>query len=231
MPTSEKFSIDPSWTGVIRWGGLSLFISGIIALVFFILVVSTQQTLPVPAKEALETPLLPSLLFAFVIIGELLLVPSGLALFFSLKSINKNLMTIATSFWILCVPMFLTSRGLIFAISQISDRYLNSSTEIMKMSYIASAELALETQNIYAMTALILLSLGSIFIGKVMLKAKEVFGKIGYAVIVAGIFTFFGAISVVVKEVPIIFPVIGVILTAIWQFYIGLKLFKLADIT
>ena len=119
---------------------------------------------------------------------------------------------------------------LILAISQLSDRYLETASEVMKASYLASAELALETQNLYAMMGLILLSVASIIMGIVMLKGKEVFGKmIGYAVIVAGAFTLAGAISVIVKEVPIIFPVIGVIMTAVWQFYIGVKLYKMGS--
>jgi len=101
--------------------------------------------------------------------------------------------------------------------------------ETMRAAYLASAELALETQNLYAMMGLILLSVASIIIGIVMLKGKEVFGKrIGYVVIGAGAFTLFGAISVIMA-VPIIFPIIGVILTAVWQFYIGFKLFRLGQ--
>lgn len=46
---------------------------------------------------------------------------------------------------------------------------------------------------------------------------------------IAGLCTLLGAISVVVKEVPIIFPIIGVIMTASWQFYVGLKLFQLKE--
>jgi hypothetical protein len=130
----------------------------------------------------------------------------------------------------LCVPMFLASRGLILAISQLSDRYLEKASKVMKASYLASTELAIETQNLYAMMGLILLSVASIIMGIVMLKGKEVFGKmIGYAVIVAGAFTLAGAISVIVKEVPIIFLVIGVIMTAVWQFYIGVKLYKMGS--
>jgi hypothetical protein len=221
-------SIDPSWKGVIKWGGLCLLVSGAIAVVFFVLVVVTQQTLPIPAEEALEDPLAPSALFAFVVIGEVLLLPSGLALYFALKDVKKTPMFIATGLWVLCVPMFLVSRGQIVAISQISSRYLDTTDGAMRSSYLASAELALETQNLYAMMALILLSVASIIIGIVMLKGKEVFGKgIGYVVIGAGAFTLFGAISVIIEEVPIIFPVIGVILTAIWQFYIGFKLYQL----
>lgn len=228
MTKEEKFITDPSWMGVIKWGGLTLFVSAAIALLFFFLVIATKQTLPVPAIEALENPLLPCALFLLCIIGEVLLLPSGLALYFSLKHVSKTPMFLATGFWILCVPMFLASRGLIFAISQLSDKYLQTSSEVLKVSYLATAELALETQNLYAMIGLILLSTASIIMGSVMLKGKEIFGKsIGYIVIGAGAFTFLGAISVIVEEVPIVFPIIGVIMTAIWQFYIGLRLYKL----
>ena len=88
--TKEKGSnIDPSWKGVIKWGGLSLLVSGAIAVLFFVLVIATQQTLPVPAKEALEDPFGPSALFTLAIIGEVLLLPSGLALYFSLKGVKN----------------------------------------------------------------------------------------------------------------------------------------------
>jgi len=229
--TKEKFITDTSWIGVVKWGGLSLFVSGVIALLFFILVIATKQTLPIPAVEALENPLRPCILFIICIIGEVLLFPGGLALYFSLKHIRKTPMFLATGFWILCVPMFLASRGLIFAISQLSDKYLETTSEILRTSYLATAELALETQNLYAMMGLILLSTASIIMGSVMLKDKENFGKsFGYIVIGAGAFTFLGAISVIIEEVPIIFPVIGVIMTAIWQSFIGIKLYKMGNI-
>jgi len=223
--------IDPSWKGVIKWGGLSLLVSGAIAIIFFILVMATGQTLPIPAKEMLEDPLVPSMLFTFCMIGELLLLPSALGLYFALKGVKKTPMLIATAIWIMCVPMFLASRGQIIAISQISSAYTSATDEALRSSYLASAELALETQNLYAMIGLILLSTGSIIMGIVMLKGKEVFGKkIGFVVIGAGIFTILGAASVIVEEVPIIFPVIGVMLSAAWQSYIGYKMYKLGKV-
>lgn len=229
LKKNRSIYVDSSWRGVVKWGGLSLLVSGAIAVLFFISVVATQLTLPIPAKEALEAPLVPSALFAFVVIGEVLLLPSVLALYFSLEGVNKTAMFMATALWALCVPMFLASRGQIIAISQISSRYLDTTDETMRAAYLASAELALETQNLYAMMGLILLSVASIIIGLVMLKGKEVFGKrIGYVVIGAGAFTLFGAITVI-TAIPIIVPVIGVILTAVWQFYIGFKLFRLGQ--
>ncbi len=230
LTKGTAIDLDPSWSGVVKWGGLCLFAAAAIALIYFILVIATKQTLPVPAKEALEVPFVPSALFTLTIIGEVLLLPSVLALYFSLKGVKKTPMFIATALWLLCVPMFLVSRGQILAISQISSRYLDTTNEAMKASYLASAEFAIEIQNLYAMMALILLSVASIIIGIVMLKGKEVFGKgIGYVVIGAGVFTFFGALTVIVKAVPIIFPIIGVILGAIWQLYIGFKLYKMGN--
>jgi hypothetical protein len=230
MTKNKGFNVDPSWKGVIKWGGILLIAAAAIALIFFILVSATQQTLPVPAEEALENPLGPSALFTLAVTGEVLLLPSGLALYFSLKDVKKTPMYIATALWVLCVPMFLVSRGQILAVSQISSKYLAATDEAMRASYLVSAELAIETQNLYAMMGLILLSLASIIIGIVMLKEKEVFGKgIGYFVIGAGVFTLIGALTVIIEEVPIIFPIIGVILGAIWQFYIGFKLYKMGN--
>jgi hypothetical protein len=176
----------------------------------------------------LEDPFVPSALFTLCIIGEILLLPSVLGLYFALKDVKKTPMFIATAIWALCVPMFIASRGLILAISQISGNYLDTTDEALKAAYLASAELALETQNLYAMMGLILMSVASVIIGVVMLKGKEVFGgNIGYVVIGAGIFTFFGATTVIVEAVPIVVPVLGVILSAIWQFYIGFKMYKI----
>ena len=77
--------------------------------------------------------------------------------------------------------------------------------------------------------ALVLLSVASVIMGIVMLKRREVFGsRIGYVVVGARAFTLIGAITVV-TVVPLIVPVIGVILTAIWQFYVGARLLKLGQ--
>ena len=224
--TKEKgFSVDPSWKGVIKWGGFSLFAAAFILVVFVLSVFITQQTLPLPAKEALENPVPTATLFLIAALGELLLMPAVLGLYFALKDVRKTPMFIATALWLLAVPMFLASRGLIISLSQISARYMGTTNETIKAAYLASAELALETQNIYAVTALICLSLASIMIGLVMLKG--VFGKrIGYVVIFAGIFTLFTPFGVILR-VPIIIPFIGLVLTAFWQLVVGAKLYKL----
>lgn len=224
---NENQNIDPKWKGVIRWGGAALFLSAPIGILFFILVVASGQTLPVPVEVALEEPTVPQIVYTVAILGELLLLPGGLALYFALKDVKKAPMFFATALWVLCVPLFIASRGLVLATTMLSNSYLNSSDEATKAAYLVIAEFAIETQNIYAMFALIFLSIASIIIGVVMLKGKEVFGnKIGFVVIGAGIFTLIGALTLVL-DIPVIVPVIGVILTITWQFVIGIKMFRL----
>jgi hypothetical protein len=225
MTEEKKIDIDPSWKGVIMWGGRSLFAAGFILVLFILSVFIMQQTLPLPAEEVLEDPVGLTALFLLAAIGELLLLPGVLGLYFSLKDVKKTPMFMAPGLLAVAVPMFLASRGLIMSLSQISSRYRDTTNETMKAAYLASAELAIETQNIYAMMGLILLCVASIIIGLVMLKG--VFGKrIGYLVIVAGIFTLFSPFGVILN-VPIIIPFIGLILTAIWQLVVGAKLYKL----
>ena len=202
-----------------------MFVAGAILVIFIISVLVLQQTLPVPAKEALENPIPPTVLFLLAAIGELLLLPGALALYFSLKDVKKTPMVIATALLSVSVIMFLASRGLILSLSQISSRYMDTTNEAMKAAYLASAELALETQNIYAIMAVTLLSLATIIIGLVILEG--VFGKrIGYVVIVAGILSIFAPFAVILG-IPIIISFVGLILSASWQMFIGIKLYKM----
>ena len=224
MTIEERFNIDSSWQGVIKWGGLSLFAAGVALVIFILSVLVLQQTLPLPAQEVLENPVPPTMLFLLAALGELLLLPGFLALYFALKDVKKTPMLIATALLSVAVPMFLASRGLIISLSQISGRYMDTANETMRAAYLASAELAIETQNIYATMALTLLCVASIIVGLVMLKG--VFGKrIGYLVIVAGILTLSSPFGVIMG-VPIIIPFIGLVLTAVWQIVVGVKLYK-----
>ena len=225
MANEKRNNIDSSWKGVYKVGGISLFIAGVIPFIFLFFVILLGQTIPVPAQKALEDPTTPTYLYLLATLGELLLLPAGLALYLSLKDFKKNAMLVATSLWVLATPMFLASRGLLIALSQISGRYLDTTNEIMKTAYLASAELALEVESIYSYMALILLSVASIIIGSVMLKG--VYGKVtGYMVIAAGILTLFTPLGVII-EVPFIILFAGVILSALWQVIVGIKLYRL----
>ncbi len=224
MAKKKRSVADVSWKGVVKWGGVALAVAAVVPIVFVALVLGLNQTLPLPAREVLESPAIPTAIFALAIIGELLLIPGGLALYFALKRIENTFLFFATALWMASALMFVISRGLIFAISMISGRYLAASG-IMRASYIASAELALEIQSVFSTTALLLLCAASIIIGFVMLKGG--FGKyLGYLAITAGIITIFTPFAVIIG-IPLIIPFIGLIITALWQLIAGIKLYQL----
>lgn len=227
MANENSLGKEQSWKGVIRWGGLSLFAAAAILVIFVLMVFISKQTLPVPAETLLENPTFPTALFILAAFGELLLMPGGLGLYFALKDARKTPMLMAISLWVLSVIMFLVSRGQIISISSMSGRYLAASSETMREAYLASAEHTIETQNVYATMALILLCVASIIIGFVMLKGT--FGRrLGWLVIAAGVLTIFSPFGVMLG-IPVIVPFIGLILTAVWQLIAGSKLFRMGS--
>jgi hypothetical protein len=225
MTREEGLNIDPSWRGVYRASGLSLFAAGVIVFIFILSLFIMRQPLPVTPQGVLENPVRPVTLFVLAAFGEFLLMPGVLGLYLSLKDVKKTHMLIATALWLAAVSMFLVSRGQIISLSQISGRYMATTSETLKAAYLASADLAIEVANVYADMALMLLSVASIIVGLVMLKG--VFGKrIGYLVIVAGILTLVGTFGVLLEPLAIL-TLFGLLLGAVWQIVIGARLYKL----
>ncbi|MHA2496925.1 MAG: DUF4386 family protein [Candidatus Hodarchaeales archaeon] len=217
-------SVDPSWKDAYKITGLSLLVSGLILIVFIAGIIATQQELPPPAEEALDDPDFLVGLFIVAIVGELLLLPSVLGLYLSLKEVDKSRMLIATALWSTAVFMFLVSRALIISLLPLSDLYTSASSE-MKATYLALAEFAIELENIFATIALILLSVASIIIGWVMLKTDIYDNRLGYLTMVAGGYTIFTPFAVVMGFVLLGF--IGLVLSLAWQLWAGVVLYKL----
>jgi hypothetical protein len=53
MTRGGRPNVDLSWKGACKSGGFCLLAAGVILIVFILTVFISQQTLPVPAKEAL----------------------------------------------------------------------------------------------------------------------------------------------------------------------------------
>ena len=99
------------------------------------------------------------------------------------------------------------------------------SSDIMRTTYLVSADHAIEVANIYGNIALMLHQVGAIIIGLVMLKG--VYGKrTGYLVTITGSMTFIGTFGIVFKPLSL-FTLLGLMLTGVWQILVGIKLYKL----
>ena len=218
-------SVDPSWKGVYKAGGFSFIAAGFVLFLFFIALLVLQTSPTLTPEMVLDDPLPPVSLYALAAFGELLLIPGVLGLYYFLKNVKKTHMLMATALWLVAVISFLISRSQIIALAPISGSYQDATSETMRAAYLVSAEHAIELGNVFADMALMFFAVSSIIIGLVMLKG--IFGKgISYLVLVAGTLTLLGTMGVLLEPLTILAP-FGLILGAVWQIIVGVRLYKL----
>lgn len=217
--------VDTGWKPIVRWGGLCLFIAGLICLLYIISQVALGVTIPLDAEEILEDPLAPTSLFMMAIFGEFMLFPGFLALFFAFRKFDREKMLVATALGGFSVAMFMVSRSLIISLSLVSDNYHDAATESLQAAYLASAEMSLWTQHVLSTLALIFLSIASIVAGVVMVRSGVLGRWIGYVAIVSGICTVLTPFQALGGMIAVAF--LGLVLMLIWQFTVGIKLFRL----
>ena len=218
-------SFDQSEKGILKAGGLSLFAAGFVVFLFFLALLILQTSPTLTPEMILENPVPPISLYALAAFGELLLMPGVLGLYYSLKSVKKTHMLMATALWLVAVVSFLISRTQIISLLRVSDSYQGTTSEVMKAAYLVSAEHAIEVSNVFSNIALMLLGISSIIIGLVMLKG--VFSRgVSYLVIISGILTLLGAIGVLFEPLAIL-VLFGLSLGGVWQIISGIKLYKL----
>ncbi len=218
-------SLDQSEKGILKAGGFSFIAAGFVLFLFFIALLVLQTSPTLTPEMILDDPLPPVSLYALAAFGELLLMPGVLGLYYSLKSVKKTHMLIATALWLVAVISFLISRSQIIALAPLSGSYQAASSEALRSAYLVSAEHAIELGNVFADMALMFLGVSSIIIGMVMLKG--VFSKgVSYLVIISGTLTLLGTFGVLLEPMTILAP-FGLVLGAVWQIIVGVKLYKL----
>jgi hypothetical protein len=226
-PLHTGLRVDPEARGIVRWGGISLFGAGAVLVLFVALVFGLGQTLPVPARQALENPMRPALLFALAAVGELLLMPAALGLFQLLKGVHRTAITLAASFWLLSVPLFLASRAMILATAGLGSSYRAADATGGQAGYLALVELAIQAQSILSAMGLTLLGIATIILGVVLLRGA--LGKpIAVLVLAAGILTVSSAYQVLLG-IPIVIPFVGLVLSAAWQVLVGARMVRLTN--
>jgi hypothetical protein len=80
---------DQSWKGVYKSGGFSLFAGGAILVIFLLSVFIFRVALPLTPQAVLENPMPPITLYLLAAPGELLLLPTVLGLYLSLKHVKE----------------------------------------------------------------------------------------------------------------------------------------------
>jgi hypothetical protein len=206
-------TVDTSWKGLYRWGGVSLMIVGVLYFVSLVLALSMGTT-PSGGEAVLnwlagQTTLAYSTWGVFIL-TDILLVPALLALYLALKGVNKNAMLAAVGFGgvglvldagVTCISWV--------ALITISQNYTAATSDVLRAAYVATANYALAATAVSApVYSLAISSIGVLIISLVMLKG--IFSRVtAYLGIVGSIAGFVYGISLFVPALAISAVVVG----------------------
>ena len=189
-------AIDPADAPLLRAGAVCALLLGVGYLVIFPLYAKVGAP-PSGGGEiwlhylAGKTTIWWAILWLSVV-TDLLYVPVGLALFASLKSINRSAMLIATAFVLLFVALDLSVTWSHYAsLLTLSERYAAAATDRERATYVAAAEYASSVfgSRLFIVYAIGVLSSGILVMGVVMLSGvfNRVSAYLGIATGVLGV--------------------------------------------
>ena len=227
-------AVDPDGKWLYRAGGISALSLGIGYLVIIALYVLVGA--PPSGGEAKLAYLAGNTTIWWGILGlsvltDFLFVPVALSLYLALKGINRNAMLVATAFVGLFVALDLAITWPNYAaLLSLSGNYAAATNDAQRALFVAaatSASAVLES-GLFAVYAILVLSIGILITGFVMLKG--IFNKstayFGLATGIVGIVATVGPFFVSFLSVTII---LVSALTTIWVLFTGYGLYQLGQ--
>jgi len=135
-------AVDPKWKGLYRIGGISMITAGpvfIILAAFAIALAPSLASTDAALKNLASQATLLQGDIGFAILSDLLVIPAALALYFALKGLNKNAMTVAAGLLGLFVILDLgLSLPNFLQLTTISQNYLAATSDAQRSTYVAS---------------------------------------------------------------------------------------------
>jgi hypothetical protein len=164
------------------------------------------------------------------VLTDLLFVPVGLALYYALQFVNRNLMLFGTALVALFVVLDLAVTWSNYAaLIALGSKYAAAASETQRMSYVGAAEYAsaVLTSTIEAVYSIGTLSLGILLIGCVMLRSM--FGRgLGYLGIVTGVLGIAFVVGSLVSSALGVLIIFTSVLTTAWVLLVGHRLYRIA---
>jgi hypothetical protein len=228
--TTLAETVDPSWKGLYKWGGVSAVLGGV--LVFICVALAFALGSPPSGGQAVLNYLsgkttLAYTLYGLFIVADMLTVPVVLALYLALKRVNKNAMLAAAVFAGLgtILDLGVTTISWIGLIT-LSQNYAAATSSVQSAAYVAAANYVLAVTAVSApIFSIVISSIGALIISLVMLKG--IFNKAtAYMGIAASIVGFIYGISVFGPSLTI-FLIIAFLLNGIWYLLLGYRLYRL----
>jgi len=230
MTTNPMETVDSSWKGLYKWGGILALLAGVLYILFIALAIGMGIP-PSGAEDLLkyysgQTTLAYSA-YGLEMLADILLLPAVFALYLTLKGINKNAMLAASGFGGLFVALDL---GVIavsaIALVTLSQNYAAATSDIQRTAYVATASYSLAVISVSERVfSSVIPSLWGLITGVVMLRG--IFSKsTAYLGIAASIVGFAYSISIFAPSLAIL-VVIEVLIFAVWFMLAGYRLYRL----
>jgi hypothetical protein len=232
MTMQAVAGVDQKSKGLLRVGGISMVIVGLLYFAFVVLLSllgssfsSGETALQKFAGEALTV----NAAFGLGIVSDFFFIPAVLALYFALRGINRNAMLVAVGFLSLFIIVDFGFTNLNFlALVTLSKNYLASTSDVQRAGYVATADYALAVLALSAPIGSYLVpSIGTLIASLVMLKG--IFSRgVAYLGIVVGVLgILYGGTVLGLRVLPNVFVAITTVLSAIWFVLVGFKLYQL----
>ena len=227
-------SVDPSWKGAYKAGGIALIISAVLFFIFLYpaLVLGTPTTGEGFLTQAGRTSLFGAE-YSLAISSDCFAIPAGLALYLALKDARKTGMLVAVALWEIGIVLDLGRLFLGYSVSSLSAGYTAAaSSQAQQAAYVAASDLAFGISwgaGVVAVTVLISISI--LIISWVM--RNGIFSKgIAYLGIAASIIGLVGSPyspALFSPEALVIPFLLSALLAEIWFILVGYKLYKLGS--
>ena len=230
MTTNQTETVDTSWKGLYKWGGISALLVGVLFIIAIPLSLAMGPT-PSGGEAILKyysgQTTLASSVHGIGILSDVLFVPVVLALYLALKGVNKNAMLTATGFGGLFLALDLGVTDIAWiALTSLSQNYAAATTDVQRAAYVATANYALAIGAVgMTVYSTLILSIWLLITAVVMLKG--IFSRVtAYLGIVTSIAGFVYSISLFVPALAMSI-VIAMVLFAIWLLLAGYRLYNL----
>jgi len=234
MTTNPVETIDTSWKGLYKWGGISALMAGVLYIIALLLALS----LGVPSSATGEGTLkwfsgqttLAYTWYGLAIAADILLVPALLALYLALKGINKNAVLAAAGIGGLALALDLGVNLITWiALITLSENYAAATSDIQRAAFVATADYAVGITSVSATVfSSIIFSIWPLITSLVMLKG--IFSKAtSYAGIAGSIIGIGYGLTVFVpysSSLAILLALMIILFTA-WLLLAGYRLYGL----
>jgi hypothetical protein len=229
--TRENVSttVDKSWQGAYKTGGVCLVLTGIFFILGFALTMAQGQS-PSTIEETLTAIAGQKLLYqaangAFIL-SDLFPISAMLALYLALKEGKRTHALMATAMGVLGATLAIGLRTWVHAMGALGSGFVAASSEAQRAAYVAATDLVTGATDPGLTLANVLLYGFTLIISIAMLAG--VFGKkAAYLGIVTGALGIVGLIGAILVPALSMVTLLAAIGWAVWFFIVGFGLYKL----